>query len=197
LKPIKCLGIGCSPRRGGNTDILLGRAMEGARDCGAEVETLYLRDFEFGPCVGCDGCRKDGQCVIKDDMQDIYVKLLAADRVILAAPIFSMGINAQAKALIDRAQRFWSTIYVLKRPVIEDKENRPGRKGLFISAAGTDLPGVFSGAQRTVKYYFKMLEMEYAGEHLFTLVDDKGDILKHPDYLSEVYEAGKQLVSSK
>lgn len=193
MTPIKCLCIGCSPRKGGNTDILLQKAMEGAEAGGAETEVIYLRDFRFSPCIACDGCRKAGECIVSDELQLIYPKLLAADRIILAAPIFSMGINAQAKALIDRAQRFWSTIYVLKQPVIKDKAHRPARRGIFLSTAGTDLSGVFSGAQKCVQYYFKMLAVEYTGEYLFTLIDYKGEILEHSDYLEQVYKAGKEL----
>jgi len=190
---IKCLGIGCSPRKNGNTDILLQQAMSGVEAAGGQGETIYLRDYNFKPCIGCNNCAKTGECVVKDEMQLIYPKLLEADRIILAAPIFSMGINALAKGMIDRFQRFWSTKYVLQERVIKD-ENRPVRKGIYLSAAGTNYKNVFQGAEMVVKYGFMMLEMDYAASYLYQRIDDKGEIKKYPQYLAEVFQGGKDLV---
>lgn len=187
---IHCLGISTSPRRNGNTSILLQRALEGASAAGAETELIYLNDYRFSPCLACDGCFKEGRCVVKDDMQLIYEKLLGTNRIILAAPIFSMGMCAQAKAMIDRTQRFWSTKYILKRDVIVDKEKRPTRKGMFISAAGSDRESIFDGSERVAKYFFLMLEAEYAGCYCYPSIDKKGAVLEHPEALEEVHGAG-------
>ena len=168
--------------------------MQGALADGAECETIYLRDLKYAPCIACDGCHKNGSCVVNDDMQEIYKKLLTADRVILAAPIFSMGINAQGKALIDRGQRFWATKYILNKPVIE-RASGPKRKGIFISAAGTDLAGVFDCAVRSARYYFKMLEIDFLDQYCYSKVDAKGDILASPGALEQVYRAGQELGS--
>jgi len=192
-KPVKCLGIACSPRVRGNTTTLLEKALEGAGKGGAETELLMLGRFKFAPCIACNGCFKEGRCVVPDDMQIIYEKLLEADRILIAAPIFSMGICAQAKALVDRGQRFWATKYILKRPVIEQNNHLPARRGIFISCAGSDLPDVFSGAERVVRYYFKMLEVEYAGSYLYRQVDEPGTIHRRPEALREVFQAGKAL----
>jgi multimeric flavodoxin WrbA len=194
-KKIKCLGIAGSPRQGGNTGILLSEALAGAAEAGAETELIKLRDFRFAGCIGCDGCFKEGECVVQDDMQQIYPKLLEADRIILTAPIFSMGMNAQAKAMVDRCQRFWSTKYVLKRSVIEDAAARPPRRGLFISAAGSNLPKVFDGAEQVARYFFKMLEMDYLGSYTYKQVDEKGAIRQWPEALKEVREAGRRLAA--
>jgi multimeric flavodoxin WrbA len=196
MNPIKCLGIGCSPRSGGNTSLLLAEAMKAAQEAGAACETIFLREYKFSPCIACDGCHLNGNCVLKDDMQLIYEKLLAADRIILAAPIFSMGMNAQGKALVDRGQRFWATKYVLGQQVIVPG-TRPKRQGIFLSAAGTDLSGVFDCAVRTVKYYFKMLDVEYIREYCYTKIDAKGEILTHPSALAEVNSAGAALVEDR
>ena len=108
-KEIYCLGLATSPRRGGNTSVLLEKALKGAADAGARTEMLNVNNFKFSPCLACDGCFREGMCVVPDDMQIMYQKLLAADRIIFAAPIFSMGMCAQAKAMVDRTQRFWAT----------------------------------------------------------------------------------------
>jgi hypothetical protein len=192
---ITCVGIACSPRRRGNTSLLLEQALEGAARGGARTELITLSDYSFRPCQGCNACSKDGECILKDDMQQIYQKLLAADRLILAAPIFSMSLNAQAKALIDRSQRFWSTKFVLKRRVIPDAAARPRRAGIFLSVCGTAFPDMFDCAAKIVRYYFDMLEMEYRGGHFYWQTDARGAIKSHPSAFRDVFEAGQRLVS--
>ena len=190
---IKCLAVAASPRKNGNTDQMARQALEGATAAGAEGEVLYLRDYGYAPCAACDGCFKKGRCVVKDDASRIFEKILQADRVILAAPIFSMGICAQAKMLVDRSQQFWACKFILERPVIEDEKKRIGRRGIYLSAAGTNLPGVFDGAIRVAKYFFRMLEIKTEGTYCYPKVDRKGEILERPEAMAEIFEAGKRL----
>lgn len=194
MEKLKCLGLACSPRQGGNTTLLLERALRGAASAGAEVELIRLADYNISPCQACDLCSRDGKCILKDDAAIIFEKILKADRVIMAAPIFAMGLNAQAKTLVDRSQRFWATKYVLKKPVIENPQMRPARRGIFISAAGTNLKGVFDGAQRVVQYFYKMLEIKLEGSHCYPQTDKRGAILENAQALEEVFQAGKRLV---
>lgn len=195
-RQVKCLGIACSPRTKGNTTTLLEKALEGAEEGGAKTELLTLGHFKFAPCVACNGCFQEGQCIVPDAMQDIYQKLLDFDRIIIAAPIFSMGICAQAKALVDRGQRFWATKYILNRPVIAPQRDL-ARKGIFISCAGSNFPEVFSDAERVIRYYFMILETAYAGSYLYKEVDELGAILRRPEALQEVFQAGKALAEKK
>ncbi len=190
---MKVLGLFASPRRGGNTELLLEEALQGAENEGAKVERLYLSDFNITPCKECHGCDRDGNCVILDDMQKIYPKLLEADVVILASPIFFYGVTAWAKALIDRSQAFWARKYLLKDLSL-GKEGKK-RRGFFISVGATKGLKVFDGAVLTVKYFFDVLNADYAGELVFRGVEAKGDILRHPEALQQALEAGKKLVS--
>ncbi|KJS18229.1 MAG: NADPH-dependent FMN reductase [Peptococcaceae bacterium BRH_c4b] len=192
---IKCLGLACSPRLNGNTSILLEKVMEGAAAAGAATEVVRLVDFSVAPCRACDGCFTNGKCVVKDGAADIFTKILEADRIIMAAPIFSMGMNAQAKALVDRSQQFWATRYVLKEPVIQDSHLRPPRRGIYISAAGTNLPGVFDGALRTARYFFKMLDIQWDSSYCFPLTDKTGVINSNTEALETVFQAGTLLTS--
>ena len=190
---IKVLGIAGSPRRGGNTDLLLDEALKGAQEAGAEVEKIYARDYKIAPCIECNMCFKDGKCVVQDKMQTIYPKLLEADRIIFASPIFFMGITGWAKALIDRCQALWAKKYVLKEPVVEP-ERKSQRKGIFISVGGTKGKSLFEGAIRTIKTFFDAIDVTYSGELLYRSIDDKGEIKEHPTALQEAYEAGRKLV---
>lgn len=192
-RKIKVLGIACSPRIRGNTALLLKEALAGAEDYEAEVELLQLRSLEFNPCIACNACFKTGHCIYKDGMHEIYEKLLEADRLILAAPIFSMGICAQAKMMIDRCQPFWATQNILKKAVIDNKEDRPQRKGIFLSTAGTPFTKPFEEAQRIAKYLFKVIETDFVGSYCYNNLDEAGAVLNHPSALTEVFKAGQQL----
>ncbi len=91
---MRVLGIAGSPRRGGNTDLLLAEVMKGAASQGAEVKTIVLCDLDIAPCLHCDACLKKGKCKIQDDMQMLYRELEQADRIVLASPVHFMGITA-------------------------------------------------------------------------------------------------------
>jgi multimeric flavodoxin WrbA len=189
---IKVLGIFGSPRRGGNTDLLLEEALKGAEQEGALVERLHLTDYHVTPCLECHGCDETGRCVIADDMQMIYPKLLEADLVILASPIFFYGITAWAKALVDRSQAVWVRKYRLKSPSLSKGGRR--RKGFFISVGATKGPKLFEGSILTVKYFFDAIHAEYAGDLLFRGLEAKGDVLKQPGALQKAFETGRKLV---
>jgi len=191
---MKVLGIFGSPRRGGNTEILLEEALKGAEKEGAKVERLYLSDFTVTPCKECHGCDDTGNCIILDEMEKVYPKLLEADVVILASPIFFYGVTASAKALIDRSQALWARKYLLKDPSL-GKEGKK-RKGFFISLGATKGQKIFEGAILTVKYFFDVFNAEYVGELLFRGVEAKGDILRHPEALQQAFEAGRRLVQN-
>ena len=189
---MKVLGLFGSPRRGGNTEILLEEALKGAEGEGAEIERLFLSDLKITPCIECHGCDETGNCVILDDMQKIYPKLLEADVIILASPIFFYGVTAWAKTLIDRSQALWAKKYLVNDPSMGKRGKR--RKGFFISVGATKGQKVFEGAILTVKYFFDALNAEYTGELLYRGVDGKGEILKHPKALEQAREAGRKLV---
>ena len=127
---VKVLGIFGSPRRGGNTEILLEEALKGTEKEGAKVERLYLSNFTITPCIECHGCDRTGNCVVLDDMQKIYPKLLEADVVILASPIFFYGVTGWAKSLIDRSQAFWARKYLLKDPSYCPRSRSECRAGM-------------------------------------------------------------------
>ena len=153
---IKVLGILGSPRRGGNTEILLDEALAGARSQRAETEKLAVSELKIAPCQNCDDCALTGECTIHDDMDGIYSKLRAIDRLVLASPVFFLSVTAQTKAMIDRCQSLWVTKYVLKQPVAGKR-----RKGLFISTAHSDNPRQFQGASIVVRAFFTTLEIDY------------------------------------
>jgi multimeric flavodoxin WrbA len=99
---MKVLGIVCSPRKNGNTEILVKEALDSAHKLGAETEMIKVSDVNITPCDGCETCEITGECKIEDDMQGIYTKLLQSDGIILGSPVYWWGVTAQAKIIIDR-----------------------------------------------------------------------------------------------
>ncbi len=99
---MKVLGIVCSPRKGGNTEIMMNEALAGARSCGAETELWTTAKKELKYCDGCETCNESGKCHINDDMQELYPKIIAADGIIFGSPVYFVSITAQAKTVIDR-----------------------------------------------------------------------------------------------
>jgi multimeric flavodoxin WrbA len=184
---VKILGVMGSPRIKGNTDLLLDEALKGARSEGAEVEKIIVDKLKIAPCREYYGCLKDGNCVIRDDMDELYPKLLAADGIIIASPIFFYGLTAQLKALIDRCQALWARRYVLKN--LPDAK----RKGAFIGIGATRGKQLFDGSRLTVKYFFQAFGVEYVDELLIRGVDKRGEIKQHPTALSDAFVLGKRL----
>ena len=188
---MKVLAILGSPRRGGNTEILLEEAIRGASNHGGQCEKVVLRDLKITPCLEIYKCTEDGVCAIKDDMQALFPKLSQAERLIIASPIFFYSVSALAKAMIDRCQSLWAKKYVLKLPVSPIAE----RKGAFISVAATRGKKLFDGARLTIKYFFDVIEVAYSDELFVRGADEKGEVRNQPEVLEAAYELGRRLVA--
>lgn len=185
---MKILAIMGSPRLKGNTDLLLDEAIKGAESQGAKVEKLMVDKLKISPCKEYGTCMRDGNCPIRDDMDDIYIKLLEADGVIVASPMFFYGVTSQLKALIDRCQVLWARKYILKMPVPDSD-----RRGAFIAVGATKGEKLFEGSILTVKYFFEAASIRYADELLVRGVDKRGEIKEHPGALSDAFELGIRL----
>ncbi|HAV10400.1 MAG TPA: flavodoxin family protein [Dehalococcoidia bacterium] len=186
------LGIMGSPRIQGNTDLLIDEALNGARSAGATVEKIVVNSLRIAPCAEYYGCLRDGKCVIHDDMDTLYDRLLTADRIIIASPMFFYGISAQLKGLIDRCQALWARKYILKQEMPDTV-----RKGAFIAVGATRGDKLFDGSILTIRFFFKCLGVAYADELLIRGVDKKGEIKDHPTALADAFNLGKKLVAEK
>jgi multimeric flavodoxin WrbA len=187
---MRVLGIMGSPRRQSNTEILLDKALEGASEAGAEVEKVPISNLNISPCLEIYACFKDGNCTIKDDMQALYDKLVEADHIVFASPIFFYGVTGQAKAVIDRCQALWARRHVLGM----GKEDKRARRGVFISVGATRGEKLFDGAVLTVKYFFDAVGATYSGDLLIRGIDNKAQIGEHPTALEDAFRLGQQLV---
>ena len=183
------LGISGSPRRGGNTETLLDRALDGAKEKGAKTEKIILNELKMVPCQECDKVNDDGTCRIEDGFQTVYEKIKKADGIILASPIFFGSLSAQTKIMIDRHQCYWRYKYMLKKPI------RPTpKKGVLILVEASKRESFFDNAKSIVKNFFATINTEYNDELLCEGIDTKKAILGRGDYLDMAFELGRKIV---
>ena len=178
---MKILGFMGSPRIGGNTDILLDRALAGAKDAGAEVEKVILAQLEISPCDDCEGCEPEGECILADDMTALYEKIYQADGIILATPIYWWGPTAQIKTFLDR----W---YAMAKDAIVHR--LAGKRAAFIFAfADSDLTTA-DPADATFTRSMGYLHMPIVGRVRAASCEERGDVYKFPAKLEEAYQLG-------
>lgn len=191
---MKVLGIYGSPRKKGNTDQLLDKALEGARSAGAEVSSIYARDLKMRGCIECGGCDKTGKCVLEDDMQSVYPLIEEASIIFLASPIFFYGLTSQVKALIDRSQAMWSKRMLEKTP--KERKTYDHGRGYLIAVGATRGKNLFEGVQLVAKYFFDALDMSYEGGIFFRSLEKKMAVQEKPENLEKAFNLGKEAVSS-
>ncbi len=184
------LAINGSPRRCGNTDILIDRFLEGAGAAGAKTEKIILNELIFSPCRECENMPDDGLCLIQDDMQSIYAKVKKADVLVLGSPIFFGSLSAQMKMMIDRFQCVWRAKYMLKKDVPGESSSR---KGYFLCVEASERKDFFHNAKSIVRNYFATIDVDYAGELFCSGVGEKGSIKNHPDFMKKAFEFGKSV----
>ncbi len=187
----KILGIYGSPRKKGNSDMLLDEALKGAKETGAEIARMRPAELQFSGCLECGSCDETGECILEDDMKDVYSQLVDSDIILFATPIFFYGFPAQAKALIDRSQALWCR-RMLKKSGKELRKYESGR-GYLLAVGATKGKNLFEGVELTAKYFFDALDMSYEGGLFFRGVEGKGAIAKHPTALKEAFDFGKKL----
>ena len=188
---VKIIVFQGSPRREGNTDILLGETLNGAGSWN-EVTLFTLNDMNIRPCQNCGGCDETGSCVQTDDMDDVYPAIRAADRIIVASPIFFFGLSAQTKIMIDRCQAFWCEKYLLKKMI---PPGPYGRKGLLLLVGGMKKDTGIQCAGATATAFFRSVSVPEHDTLSYLSTDSKGAILSNPSALKDAYEAGAKLVA--
>jgi multimeric flavodoxin WrbA len=183
---MRVLAVVGSPRKRGNTDLLVDALLRGAEEGGAIVEKVYLADKDIKPCDGCDVCFTNGECVHDDDMVALYEKLLECEVWALGTPVYWWGPTAQMKAFIDR----WYFLTDQHRGALE------GKRAVLVAPFGDDDPetarhlvGMFAAA-------FKYLKMDFAGQILVT-ASEKGEVASNAAALEEARSLGQRLAAGQ
>lgn len=184
------LGLQGSPRKKGNTEILLGMFMEALAQLGVDTRIVDVCRRHIEPCKEYTVCEKKGYCPIDDDMhRHIYGLLRRADIIVTASPVFFYGVTAQLKALIDRCQTLWARKYMLKL-------NDPGyrtRRGFVLAVGATSGKQLFDGINLTAKYFFDAVAAQFSGSLTYRRMESRGQIKSHPTVREDVNQAAKAL----
>jgi len=177
-----------SPRRKGNSAILADQIGQGAKTAEAGVETIYLQGRKIAPCKACYACQKKNSkgCSIKDDMQEIYLKLIEADAWVIASPIYWFTMSAQTKIFMDRC----FALGAYQRDPFKDKR-------IAIAMAYGDKDPVASGCVNAVRSFQD--SFAYTGSKIVGMVYgsalDAGHIRRNEEVMQEAFDLGKKLVS--
>ena len=176
----KVLIISSSPRKGGNSDLLCDEFMKGALEAGNEVEKIFLKDKTVHPCTGCSVCSMYGKpCPQKDDMSEIIEKMLAADVIVMATPVYFYTMSAQMKTLIDRCCARYTEI--------------KNKDFFFIITAAEDDKEKMMRTVDTFQGFLDCLENPTIKGVIFGLgVWHVGEIKGNPA-MQEAYETGKRV----
>jgi len=180
----KILGVMGSPRRNGNTHILVSKILEGAEAEGAVGDILFLADVVIRECDGCHACWRGKECSKDDDMNRLYPKIIASEGIVFGTPVYWYGPTALMKGFIDRFVYFNCPEHREKirgKPAVlavpfeeEDHETAALLKAFF---------------EKSLQY----LEMNLIGTILVPGVSQKGEIVDKMDLLEEAYELGRRL----
>lgn len=194
---MKILGIGGSPRKGGNSDILLERLMAGARGSGATTDIVQLRDHDFAPCIGCERCRQDKRCTGLDDgMRSVYEKLENACGLILISPVHSYTVTALVKAFLDRLYCYYD--FGPGRPgPVSSRLAGQGRKAV-VAAVGEQATIEEGGMDTTLvilRRNIGILGYDIVGELAVLGVFEKGAVQGQPCALRDAEALGRRLAS--
>lgn len=186
------LGLQGSPRKKGNSDLLLDMFMQELAALGMETRTIEVVRQNIEPCKELLVCERKGYCPIEDDMADeIYGLIRRADLIIAASPVFFYNISAQLKGLIDRCQTFWARKYLFK---LKD----PGhgtRRGFFLAVGASGGRQLFDGLHLTAKYFFDAVDAAYTGSLFYRRIEKRGQILEHPTVRQDVADAARNLAA--
>lgn len=175
----KVLILSGSPRKSGNSDLLCDEFMRGAAEAGHRVEKIRVAEKNIGFCRACYACKETGACVIRDDMTEVLQKMIDADVLVLASPVYFYSIDAQLKAVIDRSVARWLEV--------KDKEF------YYIMTAADEEKSSLETTLACFRGYADCVEgAKEMGVIYGTGVYEKGEV-KGTKAMLEAYEMGKRV----
>jgi len=192
----RILGICGSPRKSGNSDILMRQILAGAKERGVPGEGIHLRDYPFEACIGCERCRKDEICTGLDDgMQSLYPKILESRGLVLVSPTHNYNVTAWMKAFIDRLYCFY---------VFDD--NRPrgwssrltgqGRKAVIAAICEQESKKDMGFTLEAMRLPLEALGYEITGELAVLRLFDRGIIKDEAKPLARALQLGAQMADA-
>ena len=177
---MKILALIGSPRKGGNTDTLVGQILKGSRKSGHASEKIYLYEYKISPCIDCRKCKKgDLICPINDGMKKIYLKMEHADLIIFGTPIYWYGPTGPMKLLIDRMRPFSANMKLR------------GKQWIAVAPA-QEGAGACKPLLEMLSLSFDYLGMKYAGK-LLAKANERGEVKGNRKVMDRAYRLGTSL----
>jgi multimeric flavodoxin WrbA len=180
----RILGVMGSPRKNGNTHILVNTILKGAHEAGAEVDILLLTDLKIGECDGCHRCWKGEECPKDDDMLTLYPRIIKSDTIIFGTPVYWYGPTGLMKLFIDRFVYFNCP---------ENRQKIRGKSAVIASPFEDENIETASLLVRTFEKCLEYLEMHLIGEVIVPGVTKKGEVFKMDDRILQAYNLGKRI----
>jgi multimeric flavodoxin WrbA len=185
---MKILGIEGGPRKDGNTEKLVKQVLAGAQEAGCRTEFLKLADLTINYCRGCSSCRATGECVIKDDMDQVVEAIQQCNIIVLGSPVFMWQVSGTTKVFMDRLCRLLTSQY-------QSRLSGPKKIAFAYTQGNPD--------QNLFKTYFDYQEKVYAflgftlaGRVLAAGTRSKEDILSQSETLANAHNLGRELTES-
>ena len=192
----RVLAILGSPRRRGNSDTLALEFLRGAASRGHGHTLLIPTELGLAPCDGQNTCFKDGRCLIRDGMNDIYEKVLGTPYLLIATPVYFMGPPGSLKAFIDRFQAVWARSSLLGEFDPDSPKRRSEHRVFAIVVGATEEnSNMYKPTRSIIKAFSNVIGFEYAGDIVATGLDKAGEAAERDDLMRKVFAAGQTLVS--
>jgi multimeric flavodoxin WrbA len=193
---MQIIGISASPRRSGNSDLILENILVGAQQAGAMSEAVFLSDLNFSSCVGCERCRKDKICTrFDDDLTPLYSKIMSARGLVLVSPVYNYNITSWMKAFIDRMYCYYD--FDNERPRgWSSRLAGQGRKAILTIVAEQISKEDLGVTMEALRLPMQALGYEILGETPVLGMFDAGIVGDHPEVLNRAAEMGKILALS-
>lgn len=193
------LGIVGSPRKGGNTDILVSETLKGAGKQGARQEKIYLSDLQISPCKACAKCIDTGKCVIEDDFHIVLEKIKESDAIVLGSPVYCRTVTAQTKLLIDRIEA--SQIIKSYTPDgrarflcrLKKYQKEYAKQGMVICIGDSSSKDILQQTADIMHCFMRDLGIKVVGQILENKLSEIGDVYKNKPLLAQAKAMGKSL----
>ena len=180
---MRIVAVSGSPRKNGNTDLILKEALSSAKEEGAEISLIRICDYELKPCSACASCFETKKCIIDDDCEKLYEELVAADGIILGSPSYFQGVTAQMKIFIDRIGYLG---------LARGRNDFAGKVGGVIAVARRS--GVANTCSQMLTLLTAMRITIPGGGRVFAIAREKGEVMKDKEGIETAKYLGKMLV---
>jgi len=184
---MKVVGFIGSPRKNGNTDILVQQVLEGASAAGAETKVFYLNDLKFKGCQHCGYCRVHDKCGLQDDMTSLYEEINSADGIVIGSPVYMFNITGQAKLFLDRWYAYLSPDY--------SSRLAKGKKAALVFAQGNADVNRFRQNLETIAQGLGFLDIDVQGTLLAPGLLEPGAVVNDEILLQQARDLGNRLAT--